>query len=505
MSLYRPDVQIDITIVTDTGSDVTASDAGDGGDATASDASDVTASDAASDGSDASTADASDGASDAGCNAVCDGGCVNTLTDPRNCGGCGMVCPAAPANAAITCTMGRCNTPMQCLPGFADCDGLAGNGCEVNIGTNPDHCGMCRRVCPSAPNANAACLEGNCGLACVMGFGDCDGNAANGCEIDIRRTATHCAACGRVCTLGRETLNASPACVDSACSFACGAGWGDCDGMRANGCETDVTTDRRNCGACGTACDAPNASGSCVAGRCAFTCNTGFGDCDGLAANGCEVNLNNTIAHCGRCGNVCPNAVNGTPTCSAGACAYVCNGGYGDCDGVRSNGCETDTTNNAEHCSRCGNVCPGYVNGVPSCIGSTCRPTCTGGYGNCDGDSSNGCEIDTRTNPRHCGVCGRVCPSVANAMPACAGGGCTVVCNTGFGDCDSDLVNGCETDVRTSPRHCGMCGRTCTLPHAVEGCAASTCTVVSCESGFSNCDGDAANGCETEGPCVTPS
>ncbi len=41
----------------------------------------------------------------------------------------------------------------------------------------------------------------------------------------------------------------------------------------------------------------------------------------------------------------------------------------------------------------------------------------------------------------------------------CAQGSCT--CAAGYGDCDADLTNGCETDLQSSPTHCGACSHDC--------------------------------------------
>jgi hypothetical protein len=46
------------------------------------------------------------------------------------------------------------------------------------------HCGACGRACAGGPNATGVCLSGTCGIECAAGFADCDGNAANGCEVD---------------------------------------------------------------------------------------------------------------------------------------------------------------------------------------------------------------------------------------------------------------------------------------------------------------------------------
>ena len=75
----------------------------------------------------------------------------------------------------------------------------------------------------------------------------------------------------------------------------------------------------------------------------------------------------------------------------------------------------------------------------------------------CDGACvSGGSEVN-------CSACGHVCRSddVPHSRPVCIVGNCTWVCTTGFGDCDLTGANGCEVDVRTSPSHCGRCYRAC--------------------------------------------
>jgi hypothetical protein len=61
----------------------------------------------------------------------------------------------------------------------------------------------------------------------------------------------------------------------------------------------------------------------CVGGTCIITsCDAGFRDCDGLVATGCETEVNANLQHCGTCGNVCPGQgePNTTVTCVSGTC-----------------------------------------------------------------------------------------------------------------------------------------------------------------------------------------
>ena len=84
-------------------------------------------------------------------------------------------------------------------------------------------------------------------------------------------------------------------------------------------------------------------------------CAPGFGDCDGMAANGCEADLRASIAHCGRCGVACAPGANAAPVCTAGACGTVCAPGFADCNDQP--GCETDVTT-VLNCGGCGMSCP---------------------------------------------------------------------------------------------------------------------------------------------------
>jgi hypothetical protein len=132
----------------------------------------------------------------------------------------------------------------------------------------------------------------------------------------------------------------------------------------------------------------------------------------------------------------------------------------------------------ASHCGRCGNACPARANATATCAGGACGIACDTGFGDCDGNVSTGCEVDTRTSVAHCGACGNACPVRANATATCTAGACGVVCNTGFADCDGNATNGCEVDTRTSAAHCGACGAVCTAT-----CVGGVCQSGQCRGG----------------------
>ncbi len=450
----------------------------------------------------------------------CDGnattGCETALDSISNCGGCGIACSYANASAtcgATGCAFGACNA------GFADCDNNAANGCEANtlgdrnncgacgnacaagqvcssgactatcmtgltncsnscrnLQTDPSACGDCATQCPSGPNGASICSAGTCGITCSAGFGNCDGTASNGCETALN-TATNCHGCGVVCSFA----NASGTCGASGCAFgACNAGYASCDGNAANGCEVNTQNDRNNCGGCGTVCGNGQV---CSNGACVATCMTGLTNC----SNTCR-NLQTDPSSCGACGTVCPSGPNATPYCSVATCGITCAAGFGNCDGNSANGCEA-ALNTVANCRGCGVACS-FANAGATCAVTGCAiGTCNAGFANCDNNASNGCEVSTLSDRNNCGACGNAC----GAGQVCSNGACTTSCGSGLTACN----NAC-TSLTFDPSNCGACNNVCPArANAAAVCAASACSFA-CSSGFANCDNNAANGCEVD-------
>lgn len=113
----------------------------------------------------------------------------------------------------------------------------------------------------------------------------------------------------------------------------------DCDGAVDE--DFDLDNDVNRCGACDNVCSAPNATPECSAGACGIaSCNAGYVDCDGLLANGCEVTPATDVQHCGACNSVCSFA-NAVPACVGGGCELLeCQPNYWNLDGDDANGCE---------------------------------------------------------------------------------------------------------------------------------------------------------------------
>ncbi len=148
-----------------------------------------------------------------------------------------------------------------------------------------------KSLLPAALLLLACCASKNPGTPaggdpqCPAGLTDCDHDGM--CETDVTQIA-NCGGCGLECTSGPHS---NPTCTSGHCGLTCVAGFGDCDGMTANGCESDLTTPG-SCGSCAVSC-----GGACVAGACA-TCDSGLaldshdpldaakalGLCDGVVA-----------------------------------------------------------------------------------------------------------------------------------------------------------------------------------------------------------------------------
>lgn len=119
-------------------------------------------------------------------------------------------------------------------------------------------------------------------------------------------------------------------------------------------------------------------------------------------------------------------------------------------------------TSDPLHCGDCTTTCRQGDHAAALCIASTCSLECAGGYGDCDNNPANGCETPTTVAVDHCGACGHACPTGPHATTACVSGMCAVTCETGYGDCDHDPATGCESDFAT-PASCGACGVTCAM------------------------------------------
>lgn len=269
----------------------------------------------------------------------------------------------------------------------------------------------------------------------------------------------------------------------------CPQGKADCNANGSDGCEVSLTDDPKNCGACGNACSAFE---TCSSGSCAAkSCPANMADCNRTNTDGCEVSLKNDPINCGACGTTC-SANGGTPSCSSGACQIACAPSFENCNGQVTDGCEINTQTDKMNCGACGTVCPG-INGTASCLAGSCQIACDANHADVDGNLANGCEIDLRIDPNNCGSVGVVCTNPTGAVGSCVNKVCRATCSAGYGNCDGNPLNGCEK--LDTMANCGACGTACNA--GTQTCQAGACSSVMCAAGTGNCDGNAANGCET--------
>jgi hypothetical protein len=346
---------------------------------------------------------------------VCGGACVSK-NDPAY--GCTEkeCTPCSLQHVQATCLNGACQLGA-CETGWADCDKSQANGCEASLQTDPGNCGQCAKACSYA-NASALCNAGTCAIgACQPAWANCDNNDANGCESQAN-DVNHCGGCNTVCSLA----NANPVCDTGVCKIAsCKGNYSDCDGEASNGCESDTSSDPKNCKACGTVCQYAHATASCGWTGCQMQgCETGYSNCNNTDTDGCESDTSGDPQNCGGCNKGCQTSPHSTPSCAGSQCGVTCESGWTDCDGNPNTGCEANLQQDAQSCGTCGHACASAMHADAACTAGSCTTQCWTNYGDCDNNAANGCEANLASDENNCGQCGRVCPGIG----ICQNGAC---------------------------------------------------------------------------------
>lgn len=311
-----------------------------------------------------------------------------------------------------------------------------------------------------------ACFESQ-GGKCFQGSRLCASGQWSECsELTHASRMEHCGPdCGQCdllvsdgCYLGSCTCGDGPACAggQACCLQKC----------------VDLADDDTNCGECGLNCtDQVNAAQKphCENGKCDYdVCQENTLDCDDDRSNGCETTRG--MDNCSFCNQPCVGMVQRATgikcaqdeTSGEFACDYEqCELGFYDCDGDRSNGCEIEAS--SEHCGTCDTNCGANPDGISCVLDKTIvqyRCGCTVDS-SCDGGQRQCCDLRCvdRDDVNHCGDCETSCNDPS--QPACIdpyNGNCGCdsndQCGAGFICCDEHCI---AIDVD----NCGECGRVC--------------------------------------------
>jgi len=381
-------------------------------------------------------------------------------------------------------------------PGCAENDARLGDDLTADAGSVPNNF-------TPPPGEDAGPGPGAVPLACIgttcpAPFATC--HAEEGptykCGVDLSRDPDNCGACGNKC-LVYDPIALSSRCVDGTCELECLNAPGsftdyrNCNGTVDDGCESDVYTDRKNCGACGNVCPVGS---SCIDGHCG--CAAPLIECPGPDGPEC-VNPNADDGNCGGCGNACAPPTTGAcktmPSrsyygCAGGTCGHLKCGGYAsDCNGdmsalgCASDGCEVeDVRFDRDNCGGCGIKCSAKEECLDEGYGYECAVPCARfGKSACP----DGTCVDLLSDVYNCGGCNNACPAAGpNQVRSCTKGLCAYECAPGFADCNGSGADGCEVNVRTHAGNCGACGNTCDIA-AGQPCVEGKCLMTECDAG----------------------
>ena len=118
---------------------------------------------------------------------------------------------------------------------------------------------------------------------------------------------------------------------------------------------------------------------------------------------------------------------------------------------------------------------------VPMCVSTECPHP----YATCL-DKSGLCNTNLNTDLNNCGACGNKCKfedgaSTNSATLLCDNGKCGVICVGQTADCNGNVEDGCEVNLRRDELNCGACGNAC---KDGEICWRASC---GCPPGYTQC------------------
>ena len=421
---------------------------------------------------------------------------------------------------------------ITCKSGFDRCDKTK-VACQ-DLNQDKEHCGKCSTKC----NKDESCYNGQCVVnECANGQTLCDVEGKAECRYTMSEDAAHCGACNYVCSAHPLKNAKSNSCIDGQCQYVCDDNFTNIGGATASTINcVDFMTDSNHCGKKDNVCKDGNV---CIGGHCKANPCTNSSETACLVGeeNKC-FNINATNKdHCGACNYKCSEhkVTNATSdVCKAGKCQYTCNTGFVNVGG----GATADTIkcidprNDYNHCGKLDANTYEDCSKKPGtkCVDGVCTPNCPTGqqvcgthclnfaelnidkcnngalvclkdFENVDGKVENGCEVDTMTDNKYCGenmiecqngyckdgVCTVSSCAQANMLPCGANGGCVDVVSSesNCGGCNVKCSGQTPACVN---RHCVECKEeiSCKADSAKPLCNLDTNTCVEC-LGDGNC------------------
>ncbi|MGK3960682.1 FG-GAP-like repeat-containing protein [Sorangium sp. So ce118] len=237
---------------------------------------------------------------------------------------------------------------------------------------------------------------------CALGTDNCDANA-----VCINTTDSFTCACnagyegdGVTCTdvdecaLGTDNCDTDATCTDTSGFFtcACNAGY-EGDGVTCTRIDECAESPCQN-------------GGTCADGINSYTCAC----LPGFTGTNCETDIDECAE------SPCQNG----GTCTGGINSYTC----ACLPGFTGASCETDIDECAESPCQNGGTCADGINSytcacLPTYEGTSCE-VCEGSLADCNGLTSDGCEVNLQSDASHCNACNLACA----AGQICSNGGC---------------------------------------------------------------------------------